>query len=247
MTKFPQWLRSFAFTISFYALTLVLSVVFLPTLLLPRKYALTFPILWTKLTPVLLRLFCGIKINFKGLENLPKKNGYIIACKHQSALETLLFHAIIPNTFYVLKRELVFIPIAGLYAPKTGCVAIDRKGGAKTMRKMFAAVKKNLDKGMNLIIFPEGTRTKPTQKIPYSPGIALLYEQCNAPVVPVALNTGYCWPKNQMRKIAGTVTIEFLPPMPAGLHRRVFLTELQKCIEEATDKLPHPYRKDEEC
>lgn len=241
MTHFLQWIRSFIFTIVFYTITLILSLVFIPTLLLPRKCALCFPIVWTWLTPKLLRFFCGVKIEFKGLENLPKENGYMIACKHQSALETLLFHAIIPNTFYVLKRELVLLPIAGLYAPKTGCVAIDRKGGGTAMRKMLNKVQKNLAKGMNLIIFPEGTRTKPGEKKPYSPGVALLYEQCQAPVVPVALNTGYCWPKNQMRKIPGTVTIEFLPPMPAGLHRRAFLSELQDRIEDACEKLPNPF------
>lgn len=242
MKNFLLWFRSIVFTIIFYVLTLVLSIVFLPTLLLPRKYAVIFPIIWTKMTPKLLRLMCGIKINFKGLENLPKENGYILACKHQSALETLLFHAIIPNTFYVLKRELLLIPFAGWYATPTGCVAINRKGGGTAMRKMLNKVQKNLAKGMNLIIFPEGTRMKPGEKKPYSPGVALLYEQCNAPIIPVALNTGYCWPKNQTKKIPGTVTIEFLPAMPSGLHRRAFLTELQERIEEATDNLPHPYK-----
>ena len=241
MKNFLQWTRAILFTIIFYILTLVLSVVFLPTFLLPRKCALIFPIIWTWLTPRLTYLICGIKVEFKGLENLPKENGYIIACKHQSALETLLFHAIVPNTFYVLKRELLLIPFAGWYAPKTGCVAIDRKGGGTAMRKMLNKVQKNLAKGMNLIIFPEGTRTKPGEKHPYSPGVALLYEQCKAPVVPVALNTGYCWPKNQMRKIPGTVTVEFLPPMPADLHRRAFLSELQDRIEDACEKLPNPF------
>ncbi|MBR5130370.1 MAG: 1-acyl-sn-glycerol-3-phosphate acyltransferase [Alphaproteobacteria bacterium] len=244
MKNILLWLRSILFLIVFYAITLVMSLLFIPTFLLPRKYALWFPICWTWILPRLLRFFCGVKVVFKGLENLPKENGYMIACKHQSALETLLFHAIVPNTFYVLKRELLFIPIAGLYAPKTGCVAIDRKGGASAMRKMLNKVQKNLEKGMNLIIFPEGTRVKPGEKKTYNPGVALLYEQCKAPVVPVALNTGYCWPKNQTKKIPGTVTIEFLPPMPAGLHRRAFLSELQDRIEEATDKLPNPFNKE---
>lgn len=241
MKNFLQWFRSILFTIVFYLTTLFLSIIFIPTLLMPRKYAMLFPILWAKITPKLLYAICGIKVVFKGLENLPKKNGYILACKHQSAMETSLFHAIVPHTFYVLKFELLFIPIAGFYIPKTGCVAINRKGGASAMRKMLIDVQKNLNQGMNLIIFPEGTRVKPEENKPYNPGVALLYEQCQAPIIPVALNTGYCWPKNQMKKIPGTVTIEFLPPMPEGLHRRAFLTELQERIEEATAQLPHPY------
>lgn len=232
--------RSVLFLILFYTFTLVFSIVCLPLLFFPRKYAAFFPITWTKTAQILIRLICGIKIEVKGLENLPQKNGYIIACKHQSALETLLFHTIIPNAFFVLKRELILLPIAGFYALKTGCVPIDRKGGASAMRKMLNAVRKNLNQGMNLIIFPEGTRTHPGQKKPYSPGIALLYEQCNVPVVPAAVNTGYCWPKNTTKKIPGTVTLEFLPPLPLGLHRRAFLNELQDRIEEAVDRLPNP-------
>lgn len=235
------WIRSIAFMVAFYVVTAVICVVFLPTLLMSRKAASTFPILWTKVTPQLLWYICGIKICFKGLENLPTENGYIIASKHQSAMETLLFHALVPNTFFVLKRVLIYIPIAGLYALRTGCVPIDRAGGATAMRKMLNAVQKNLQQGMNLVIFPEGTRTKPGEQKPYSPGIALLYEQCGAPIVPVALNSGYCWPKNQTKKIPGTVTVHFLKPIAPGLHKRALLAELQDRIEEAQEKLPNPF------
>lgn len=241
MKNFIIWTRSISFMIAFYVVTAVLCITFLPTLFMSRKAAGTFPIIWTKVTPKLLWYICGIKICFKGLKNLPQKNGYIIASKHQSAMETLLFHALVPNTFFVLKRELIFIPLAGLYALRTGCVAIDRGGGASAMRKMLNAVQKNLEQGMNLIIFPEGTRTKPGEQKPYSPGVALLYEQCGAPIVPVALNSGYCWPKNQTKKIPGTVTVQFLKPIEPGLHKRALLAELQDRIEEAQEKLPNPF------
>lgn len=233
--------RSIFFVTVFYLFSAVLFIVSLPLLLFPRKIVLWVPIVWTTLTPKLLKWTVGIKVHFKGLENLPKKNGYIVASKHQSALETLLFHAIIPNPFVVLKRELMWIPVAGLYALRTGCIPIDRGGGAKTMRKMLGGVQKNFQQGMNLIIFPEGTRTKPGEKKPYAPGIALLYEQCKVPVVPVALNTGYVWPKNKTIKYAGTVTVEFLKPIQPGLPKREFLTELQNKIETAQEKLPCPF------
>lgn len=109
------------------------------------------------------------------------------------------------------------------------------------MRKMMTAVRQRLADGMNLIIFPEGTRTAPGTKKPYSPGVAFLYEQCQVPVVPVALNSGSCWPKNKMIKHAGTVTIRFLPPIEPGLPRRVFLDELYRRIEDAQDTLPDPF------
>jgi len=236
-----QKIRSVLFTICFYVVTLFLFVVMLPTMLMPRKKALFFPVFWTKLANWMLRVFCGIRIRVEGLENLPQKDGYIVASKHQSAMETTIFHHLVPNTFYVLKKELMWLPLAGFYFLKTGCIPIDRKGGASTMRKMLTGVKSRLADGMNLIIFPEGTRTLPGAKKPYSPGVAFLYEQCGVPVVPVALNSGYCWPKNKTIKYAGTVTVRFLRPIEAGLERRAFLNELYRRIEEAQDTLPNPF------
>lgn len=239
--------RSIIFLIVFYTLTLILFFVMLPTLLLPRKKALVFPNNWTRMARGLLRVICGIRVRVEGLENLPPQNGYIIASKHQSAMETTLFHGLIPNVFYVLKKELLFIPMAGLYFLKTGCIPIDRKGGARTMRKMLNGVSERLKSGMNLIIFPEGTRTAPGTKKPYSPGVALLYEQCKVPVVPVALNTGYAWPKNQIRKNPGVVTVRFLPPIEPGMERRAFLNELYNRIETAEDTLPPFNDKETSC
>ena len=235
-------IRSVIFTLVFYVSTLFLFIVMLWTLFLTRKGSLWFPILWTKWTQWLLAVICDIHVRVEGLENLPAQDGYIVASKHQSALEAAVFHGVVPNTFYVLKQELMWLPLAGLYFIKTGCIPIDRKGGTKTMRKMLSGVKTRLLEGMNLVIFPEGTRTAPGTKKPYSPGVAFLYEQCAVPVVPVALNSGYCWPKNKIIKHAGTVTIRFLKPIEAGLPRRAFLDELYRRIETAQDELPSPFK-----
>ncbi len=234
-------IRSILFLIVLYLGTLIMFILFIPTLFMPCKQAGCFPRIWTKIMPKALQIICGVKLEVKGLENLPKENGYIVASKHQSALETITFHSLVPNVFYVLKRELLWLPFAGIYFLKTGCIPIDRKGGTKTMRKMLIGVKKHLDMGMNLIIFPEGTRTAPGTKKTYTPGVAFLYEQCKVPVVPVALNSGYCWPKNKTTKIPGIVTIEFLPPIAAGMEKRAFLNELYNRIETAQDNLPNPF------
>ena len=239
-----QKIRSVLFTVLFYSITLILFVLMLWTLLLPRKKSLCFPILWCHVSRWLLFLCCGIRIQVEGLENLPTKDGYIVASKHQSAMETLVFHRLVPNTFYVLKRELMWLPLAGLYFIKTGCIPIDRQGGATTMRKMLTGVRARLAEGMNLIIFPEGTRTEPGAKKPYSPGVAFLYDQCQVPVVPVALNSGYCWPKNKIIKNKGTVTIRFLEPIPPGMPKRAFLDELYHRIETAQDMLPNPFEEE---
>ncbi len=241
MTNYqPSKIRSFLFTFVFYIGTLVLCILFIPTFLFTTKGSGCFPRFWSKSMRKVLKLICNVDVEIKGLENLPKEAGYIVASKHQSAMETMLFHGIIPNLFYVLKRELLFLPLAGFYFLKTGCIAIDRKGGTKTMRKMMSGVKKNLNRGMNLTIFPEGTRTAPGSKEPYTPGVAFLYEQCNVPVVPVALNTGYCWPKNKTLKTPGIVTISFLKPIEAGHNKREFIKELYDAIETEQDKLSHP-------
>ncbi|MDR2901646.1 MAG: 1-acyl-sn-glycerol-3-phosphate acyltransferase [Lactobacillales bacterium] len=237
-----MWIRSFIYTIVLYIGTLLFFIVFIPVLVLPKKMALALPISWSWTMVRLLRLICGVKLDIKGFENLPAQNGYIVAAKHQSAFETIVFHSVVPYTFYILKKELMFIPIAGIYFLKVGCIPIDRGGGTKTMKKMLTGVQKRLAEKMNLIIFPEGTRTKPGSEAQYKPGVAFLYEQCNVPVVPVALNTGYCWPKNQMKKNAGTVTIEFLKPIAPGLSKRDFLNKLETTIESAQKELPDPFK-----
>ena len=233
-------IRSRCFNIFLYLGTFTLCVLYLPTMFMSTKGSGCFPRVWSRTMRKALKVICNIEVEIKGLENLPKEPGYIVASKHQSAMETVLFHSIIPNLFYVLKRELLFLPLVGLYFLKTGCIAIDRKGGTKTMRKMVTGVKKNLARGMNLTIFPEGTRTAPGSKKPYSPGVAFLYEQCNAPIIPVALNTGYCWGRNQKYKKSGIVTISFLPAIEPGLNKREFMKELYDAIETEQDKLIHP-------
>ncbi len=236
------WFRSVLYVTTMYLTTLVLFILCLPLLLTTRRIASYFPRFWSWYNVKLLALICGIHIQVIGKENLPKENGYIVASKHQSAMETLLFHSVIPDLFYVLKRELCLIPFAGFYFLKTGCIPIDRGGGAKTMRKMLAGVQTRLKEKWNLLIFPEGTRTAPGTKKPYSPGVCFLYEQCKVPVVPVALNTGYCWPKNKTKKNPGTVTVHILPTIEPGLDKKVFMKELTNRIETAQDELPHPFK-----
>ena len=235
--KFFTLCRSLIFQVLFYAWSAFVIISFLPTLLLPDCYTLWMPITWGYGTRFLLRWICGTHIRATGLENLPKKPGYIIASKHESAMETTLFHTFIPDAFYVLKRVLGWLPLMCFYFKKTHCILIDRKGGAVAMRNMLEGTKKTIQMSKTLIIFPEGTRVKPRTKTKYNPGVALLYEQCKVPVVPVALNTGYFWPKNGLYRYGGTVTFAFLPPIEPGLEKRQFLALLEERIETACAQL----------
>lgn len=234
---FVMWTRSILFAIFFYIYAVIILVGFLWTFILPRKWVLFVPRIWCIGNRVLLRYIAGIKVDIQGLENLPKKQGYIVASKHQSAMETVLFHMLVPNTIYVLKQSLLFLPIAGWYFIKTGCIPINRKHGTSALRNMVEIAQKRLSHGFNIIIFPEGTRTKPAQPSKYNPGVALIYEQCKVPVVPVALNTGYFWPKNSFKRFAGTATFRFLPPIEAGMEKRAFLDTLKNAIEKEEPSL----------
>lgn len=239
-----MYLRSILFVLVFYLSSAVIFVLWVPTLFMPYRATMTFPIVWTGTATFLLRIICGIKINVEGLNNLPTSNGYIVASKHESALDTLLFHRLVPNVFYVFKRELLFLPFANLYALKTGCIPINRHGGGRTLKKLLTDAKIRFQQGKNMIIFPEGTRVPPDKRndTPYPPGIAFLYENCNVPVVPVALNCGYCWPKNKIEKRSGILTIRFLPPILPGMEKRAFLKHLQDTIENEQAKLPLPFK-----
>ena len=231
------WIRSILFFIAFYVWSLFVVVFFLWILILPKKMVVHSAEVWAKGNRVLLRIFAGIRIEVKGKENLPKKNGYIVASKHQSAMETVLFHAFLPNTIYVMKKSLFFLPLAGWYFFLSGCIAVDRKKGTSSLRNMFIKAKNRLSKGFNIIIFPEGTRTAPGAPTKYNPGLAMIYEAVNVPVIPTALNTGYFWPKNSVKRYPGTVTIEFLPAIEPGLEKREFMRTLQDKIESA---IVHP-------
>lgn len=235
-------LKSILFLPILWLESLFIFIIFLPVLFMPLKVAYWMPVAWTWTVRWSLR-FVGIKIKVEGLENLPKKQGYIVASKHQSAMETLLFHTMVPNVFYIFKRSLLWLPLAGLYALKTGCIPIDRAGGAKTMRMMLKRAQGKLAMGRNLIIFPEGTRTKPGETVDFHPGIAFLYDNCKVPVVPVALNSGVFWPKNKVMKYPGTVVVRFLPPIEPGMEKRAFLNKLQNEIEKEQQTLQSEWKK----
>lgn len=203
-----------------------------------RKFVLSrvfsVPTIW------MMKHLVGLELRVEGLENLPKDKKYIVASKHESALETIAFHYILPVPAYILKKELMYLPLFGWALAMMNSVPIDRSSGGKAMRKMLAGTKENLANERPVVIFPEGTRMKPLAPTKYNPGVAFLYEKCDVPVVPVALNSGYFWGKNSFIKKKGTVIIRFLEPIAPGMERRAFLAELEKRIETACRDLVPP-------
>lgn len=230
-------LRATLFNIAFYGLTAVLAVLYLPLLLLPRAVMWKFAKLWAHIMLFLAHHICGIRMKLEGLEHRLEGQA-IFAAKHQSAFETIALTAVLKKPAFVLKKELLYIPLFGLYLAKVGCVPIDRKAGASAIKLMVKSAKEKLEEGYTIVIFAEGTRTSPDNENPtYHPGVAALYTQLGVPLVPVALNSGLCWGRKAVLKKPGLVTIRFLPPLAEGLNRKVFMAELREQVESHSAQL----------
>jgi len=231
-----SWLRALLFNIAFFGVTALLGVAALPLLLAPRRVVMEFGRFWARCVLALAKAIVGLDGEIRGLEHIPSGPS-IIAMKHQSAWDTLILPLILDDFAVVLKRELLFVPFYGWYAARAGSIAIDRRGGAGALRHMVAAARQAVAAGRPVVIFPEGTRTAPGQRLIYQPGVAALYQALALPVVPAAVNSGLYWGRRSFVKRPGRIVLEFLPPIPPGLPRQQVMRELETRIETATAAL----------
>ena len=229
-------LRSALFNMSFFTTTIVMMIAGLPTLARDRHAVFRLARLWSRTSLWLLEKICGLRVEFRGLENIPE-GPFILAAKHQSALETFALVGHVKDFSFILKRELTYIPLFGWYLKRAEQIAIDRKSGRAALEQAIERSRALLDEGRAVFIFPEGTRTRVGAEPKYKIGVAHIYAANNAPCVPVALNTGVFWPRRSFRKHPGVVVIEFLAPIPPGLEKTSFLPLLQTRIEDASHKL----------
>lgn len=229
------FLRSLLFNLSLILWTLLTGLVSLPVLLLSREGVLKVADIWTDGVILLLRLWCGIRHRVEGQEHV--QPSVVYAVKHQSAWETIALWRILNRPVFVLKKELISIPVFGSYLKRVPHVAIDRKAGSQAMRQIIEQSRMHILDGRSIIIFPEGTRTAPGETRPYKQGVASLYEHLGATVVPVALNSGLFWRRNAFTKRSGLITVRLLPPMPQGMEREAFLKGLQGAIERESTAL----------
>lgn len=227
-------LRALVFNLAFYGWTAALGLCGLPLLLAPARVLAAYGRFWVRGLHVLLRVTVGLDHEIRGLANLPQGPA-IVAVKHQSAWETFALHLLIDNPVYVLKQELVRIPVWGWIVSRIGAIPVDRAAGAGAMRKLIARTRAYDDRV--IVIFPEGTRTRPGERRQYHAGVAAIYAAVDLPVVPVALNSGLFWPKTGHGKRPGLITLEFLPAIPPGLPRKVFMARLEDTIESAAERL----------
>jgi 1-acyl-sn-glycerol-3-phosphate acyltransferase len=229
-------LRSLAFTIAFYVNIIVWMIFALPTLVLPRRAIIEVVRAWAKVNILLLRVLVDIRCEVRGRERIPA-GGFIIASKHQSVWETFALFLLFDDPCYVLKRELTWLPLFGWLAIRARMIPVDRGARSAAMRSMTAASRVALAEDRQIVIFPEGTRRPPGAQPSYKFGVAYLYSETDVLCVPVALNSGVFWPRRALVKRPGTIVVEILDPIPAGLERTVFLERLQADIERASDRL----------
>jgi 1-acyl-sn-glycerol-3-phosphate acyltransferase len=230
-----QSIRSILFHAAFYSLTAVLAIFGLPVLLRNRQGVQSYARFWTRTSIWLLDKVGGVRVEFRGLDHLPR-GGCIIAAKHQSALETLALTTITHDFSYVLKRELMGIPVFGWYLSGAGQIAIDRAKRGQAMADLIKQVGEAAAEGRQIFIFPEGTRKQAGAQPDYKSGVAHLYAATGAICAPVALNTGLFWPRSGPLR-AGTAVIEFLEPIQPGLDKKTFSSQLQAAIEAETAAL----------
>lgn len=230
-------IRSLLFQAAFLLCTSVIAILTLPALALQWQ-GVVRPVsrFWAHAVNLLLRLCAGIDYRIEGREHLPP-GPFILAAKHQSLWDTSVVLALFDNPCIVIKQELLRIPIYGWFTRVLGMVPVDRDGGGAALKKMLRACRDAAEQGRSLIIFPQGTRTLPGEVAPYQPGVVAIYRETKLPVVPVALNSGFFWPKHDWRRPPGLIRLQFLPVIPPGLKREAFMAELESRIETANAKL----------
>ena len=231
-----SFIRQILYGLWFYLSIAAFGILAAPMAAFSRKATMAAIRGWATAQQIGVRLICGVTTEVRGLENLPD-GGCVVAMKHQSTYDTVAPFAFLPAAAYVLKQELLKQPIFGWYAKRAGMVAIDREGGAKTMRHLIAEAKRCAQEKRQIVIFPEGTRQEVGAPPDYKPGVMGLYKAAGLPCVPVAVNTGLYWPGKTFPGRPGRIVFEILPAIQPGLSRDDFMTHLQEAIEPATARL----------
>ena len=236
MTGFLIMARSLLFNVLFYVTTTLFVVIGSPLLFAPRSWAMAALKVHSRFELFLLRAIVGTKLEVRGQENIPD-GPCLVASKHQSAWETFALIPLFRDPALLMKRELFWIPFHGWFSYKFEMIPVDRDKGPAALRRMLREAKKRIDDRREIIIFPEGTRRAPGAPPDYKTGIVLLYDALDVPCVPVALNSGLFWRRRSILRRPGTIIVEILAPIPAGLPKAEFLLRLEAAIEDLSNRL----------
>ena len=221
-------LRSLLFNFFLYAGIILVFLIAIPALLLPSKVTLLFGKFLGHYVIVIVRIFLNTKVEFKGIEKIPKDEKYFVASAHQSMFETFALQSVLDYPVFILKKELLKIPLFGQYLKKIKSIEIIRDTTTKENLNFFDKVAKIIkNENRPLLIFPQGTRVKVEDRVPFKKGVGRIYEALNISCVPIALNSGKVWPKNGIIKYPGKITVSFLEPIKPGLNKEEFIKNLE--------------------
>ena len=226
-----QFLKSLVFNILLYTGLIFIFILAIPTLFLPSKFTLFFGRVSARYIVILMRLILNTKVNFHGVENLKKAEKFFVASAHQSMFETFVLQIPLDGPIFILKKELLKIPLFGWYLRKIGAIEIIRETTTKENLDFFDKVKNKINnENRPLLIFPQGTRVKPHEQVPFKKGVGRIYDKLNLPCVPVALDSGKVWPKNSFIKYPGNINVSFLEPVMPGKNKDEFIKEIENKI-----------------
>ena len=231
-------IRNILFTVVFFLGIIFISIIFLPSLIMPPAVTLMGGKIMGYWTKYCLRIFLSVKINIIGRENIVDDEKFFIACSHQSMFETFFLQTIFNSPIFILKKELLKIPIFGLYLKKIGSISINRNKTTKENLGFFDKILKIVNNSKRpLLIFPQGTRVLSEDRPKFKKGTGRIYEALKIKCQPVALNSGYVWPKNKQLSNNKTITVSILKPISPGLDKEKFINLLQNNIYSELDKM----------
>ena len=231
-------IRNFLFSLFFFTGIIFISLIFLPAIFLPKKIVLLGGEIMGRWTAFCLKIFLSTRIIIKGKENIIKNKKFFIAASHQSMFETFFLQTIFNSPVFILKKELLMIPIFGWYLKKIGSISIKRNKISKENLSFFDDISKQINSSDRpLIIFPQGTRLSPEDRTPFKKGSSRIYEELKISCQPIAINSGNTWPKKGSKKINTVLTISILKPIEPGLKKEIFLKELENVIYSELDVL----------
>ena len=228
--------RNFLFSTLFFTGIIFISIIFLPSFFLPKKVVMIGGRLMGHWASFCLKLVLSVKISIKGKENVISNEKFFIAASHQSMFETFYLQTIFNSPIFILKKELLLIPIFGWYLKKIGSISIKRDKVTKDNLGFFNDISKMIAiSNRPVIIFPQGTRVLPYERPPFKKGASRIYEKLNIACQPIAINSGYVWPKKGKKEANKTITISILKPIPSGLSKENFIQMLEKNIYSELD------------
>ena len=231
-------IKSSIFSIFFFTGIIVISIIFLPAFFLPQKVALIGGKLMGYWSSFCLKFFLSTKIIIKGVDNIIHDEKFFIASSHQSMFETFCLQTIFNSPVFILKKELLSIPIFGWYLKKIGCISIKRGKTTKDNLGFFEDILKSISNSKRpLIIFPQGTRVMPDERPSFKKGASRIYEELKIKCQPVAINSGHVWSKKGLKNSHKSITISILEPIKTGFSKEEFIKILENKIYSELNSL----------